>query len=73
MPLIERFNGTKLKLKGFLTQIKIKVQAEGFKLLILADAVVYVGLFLTGEPLKWIKLYFLEFQENKLIITNQEV
>ena len=73
MPLIERFNRIKLKLKGFLIQIRIKVQAKGSKLLTLANAVVYAGLFLTGEPLKWFKLYFLEFQENGLTTTNQEV
>jgi len=42
-------------------QIRMKVRAERFKLLILADAVVYVGLFLIREPLKWFELYFLEF------------
>jgi len=30
----------------------MKVQSKGLKLLILVDAVVYVGLFLTREPLK---------------------
>jgi len=30
----------------------MKVQSKGLKLLILVDAVTYVGLFLTGEPLK---------------------
>ena len=39
----------------------MKVQSEGVKLLILADAVVYAGLFLIGELLKWFKFYFLEF------------
>jgi len=39
----------------------MKVRSEGLKLLILVDAVAYVGLFLTGEPLKWFKPYFLEF------------
>jgi len=38
----------------------MKVQSEGLKLLILVDAVAYVGLFLTEEPLKWFKPYFLE-------------
>ena len=52
MPSIKRFNGTKLKLKGFLTLMRQKIQYKGGKLLILADAVVYTGLFLTGEPLK---------------------
>jgi len=61
MPLIKQFNGIKLKLKGFLAQIRMKIQAKGSKLLILADAVVYTRLFLIGEPLKWFKLYFLEF------------
>ena len=73
MPSIKQFNRIKLKLKGFLAQIRMKVQAKGFKLLILADAVAYAGLFLTGEPLKWFKLYFLKFQENGLMTTNQEV
>jgi len=36
----------------------------------LVDAVAYVGLFLIKEPLKWFKLYFLEFQTNRLTITN---
>jgi len=52
MPLIKQFNRTKLKLKGFLIQIRMKIQAKGSKLLISADAVAYIGLFLTGEPLK---------------------
>jgi len=30
----------------------MKVWSEGLKLLILVDAIAYVGLFLTGEPLK---------------------
>jgi len=30
----------------------MKVQAKGFKLLTLVDAVAYAGLFLIGEPLK---------------------
>jgi len=37
------------------------MQSKKIKLLILADAVAYAGLFLTREPLKWFKLYFLEF------------
>jgi len=39
----------------------MKVQSKGLKLLILIDAVAYAELFLTGEPLKWFKPYFLEF------------
>jgi len=39
----------------------MKVQSKGLKLLILVDAVAYIGLFLIGESLKWFKPYFLEF------------
>jgi len=39
----------------------MKVRSKGLKLLILADTVAYVGLFLIREPLKWFKPYFLEF------------
>jgi len=51
----------------------MKVQSKELKLLILVDVVAYTGLFLTGEPLKWFKPYFSEFQTNRLITTNQEV
>jgi len=30
----------------------MKVQSKGLKLLILVDAVAYIGLFFIGEPLK---------------------
>ena len=52
MPLIERFSGEKAKLKGFLTQIKLKIRHEGIKLLIVVDQVAYAGLFLMGYILK---------------------
>jgi len=39
----------------------MKVQSKGLKLLILVDAVAYMGLFLIKEPLKWFKFYFLKF------------
>ena len=52
MPSIKRFNSKKAKLKGFLTQIKLKIRYKGIKLPIVADQVVYAGLFLTGYTLK---------------------
>ena len=52
MPLINQFNRTKSKLKGFLAQIRMKIQSKGLKLLTLVDAVAYIGLFLIREPLK---------------------
>jgi len=57
LPLIKRFLGEKLKLKGFLTQMHFKVIQEGAKLATLLDQVAYVGLFLTGRALKWFKPY----------------
>jgi len=48
----------------------MKVQNKRLKLLILVDIVAYIGLFLIKEPLKWFKPYFLEFQTNRLTITN---
>ena len=37
MPSVERFSGKKAKLKGFLTQIKLKIRHKEVKLLIVAD------------------------------------
>ena len=37
MPLVERFSGKKAKLKGFLTQIKLKIRYKGVKLPIVVD------------------------------------
>jgi hypothetical protein len=37
MPSIKRFNKEKVKLKGFLTQIKLKIRYKGQKLPIVAD------------------------------------
>ena len=39
----------------------MKVQSKNAKLLILANIVIYIGLSLTGELLKWFKSYFLKF------------
>jgi hypothetical protein len=36
MPSIERFSGEKVKLKGFLTQMKLKIRHKGQKLPIVA-------------------------------------
>ena len=37
MPLVEKFSGEKAKFKGFLTQIKLKIQHKGTKLPIVVD------------------------------------
>ena len=37
MPSVKRFSGKKAKLKGFLTQIKLKIRYKGVKLSIVVD------------------------------------
>lgn len=37
MPLIKQFSGEKIKLKRFLTQMKLKIRHKGVKLPIIAD------------------------------------
>jgi hypothetical protein len=73
MPSIKRFNGEKAKLKGFLTQIKLKIRHEGQKLPIVADQVAYIKLFLAGRALKWFKLYLIEYKANSLSTGNNKV
>jgi hypothetical protein len=48
MPSVKRFSREKAKLKGFLTQIKLKIRYKGIKLPIIVDQMAYTGLFLTG-------------------------
>jgi hypothetical protein len=48
MPSIKRFSGEKVKLKGFLTQMKLKIKYKGVKLPIVIDQVAYIRLFLAG-------------------------
>ena len=48
MPAIKYYSGEKTKLKGFLTQIKLKICYKGVKLPIITDQVAYIGLFLAG-------------------------
>ena len=57
---IKRFDGTRLKLKGFLLQMRFKVIQEKAKIGTPIDQVIYTGLFLTGKALKWFKPYFIE-------------
>ena len=37
MPVIKYYSGEKTKLKGFLTQIKLKIHYKGAKLLVIID------------------------------------
>jgi len=73
MPSIKKFNGDQSKLKGFLTQIKIKINNKGPKLATPFNKVIYAGMHLIGKPLKWFQPYLSETQTNRVTITNQEV
>ena len=70
---VKYFLGEAYKLKGFLTQIKIKITNKGLELLIAMEQVVYVGLFLTKRVLKWFKPYLTKVQLNGLNTTNIEI
>ena len=61
MPTIERFNRTRIKLKGFLAQIRLKLHNKGYKVATQAEAVAYTGLFLSGKALEWFEPYMTEY------------
>src|SRR6266704_1910201 len=73
LPSIKCFNGTRLKLKGFFSQMRFKIIQENYKIKTPMDQVIYIGLFLTGRALKWFKPYFMEIQTNGMTTINQEV
>ena len=73
MPSIERFSGERSRLKGFLTQMKLKLHHEGEKLPTASDQVAYAGLFLTGRALEWFEPYLTELQENGMGTANLDV
>ena len=53
MPAIKKFNKNQLKLKGFLTQIKIKIDNKRLKLTTLFNKVIYAGMHLIENPFKY--------------------
>ena len=65
--------GEVYKLKGFLTQIKIKITNKGLGLLTVIKQIAYAELFLTERVLKWFEPYFTKIQLNKISTTNIEV
>jgi len=73
MLLIEKFNGDWLKLKGFLMQIKIKIDNKGLKLATPFNKVIYAGMHLIGKPFKWFQPYLSETQTNGVTTTNKKV
>ena len=70
MPLVKYYLGEAYKLRGFLTQIKIKIINKGLGLLIVIKQVAYIGLFLIGRVLEWFKPYFTKIQLNGISTTN---
>ena len=72
MLLVKQFLGEVYKLRGFLTQIKIKITNNGLGLPMAIEQVAYAGLFLTERVLEWFKPYFTKVQLNGLNTTNIE-
>ena len=73
MLLVKQFLEEVYKLRGFFTQIKIKIVNKGTELPIVIKQVAYTGLFLLGKVLKWFKSYLIEIQKNGLTTTNLKV
>ena len=73
MPLVEYYLGEVYKLRGFLTQIKIKITNEGLGLLIAIKQVAYAGLFLLKRVLEWFKPYLTKIQLNGMSTTNIKI
>ena len=65
--------GEAYKLRGFLTQIKIKITNKGLGLPIVIKQVAYAGLFLTERVLEWFKPYFTKIQLNRISTTNIKI
>ena len=70
MLLVKYFAGELYKLRGFFTQVKIKITNKGLGLPTSIKQVAYAGLFLLGRVLEWFKPYLTEIQENGLTTTN---
>jgi len=73
MPAIKKFNRNQLKLKEFLTQIKIRINNKGSKLATPFNKIIYAGMHLIGKLFKWFQLYLSETQTNGVTTTNQKV
>ena len=69
---VKYYLGEAYKLRGFLTQIKIKITNKGLGLPTVIEQVAYTGLFLIERVLKWFKPYFTKIQLNGMSTTNIE-
>ena len=52
MLLVKHFLGEAYKLRGFFTQIKIKITNKGLRLPTVMEQIAYIGLFLIKRVLK---------------------
>ena len=73
MLLVKYFLREAYKLRGFFTQIKIKITNKGLGLPTAIKQVAYAGLFLIERVLEWFKPYLTEMQINRLNTTNIEI
>ena len=72
MLLVKYFSEKAYKLRGFFTQIKIKITNKGLELPTVIKQVAYTGLFLLRKVLKWFNPYFTKIQLNRISTTNIE-
>ena len=73
MLLVKYFLKEAYKLRGFLTQIKIKITNKRPGLPTVIKQVAYTELFLIERVLEWFKPYLTEIQLNGMSTTNIEV
>ena len=72
MLLVKYYSGEAYKLKGFLSQIKIKITNKGLGLPTVIKQVAYTELFLIERVLEWFKPYLTKIQLNGMSTTNIE-
>ena len=70
---VKYYSGEAYKLRGFLTQIKIKITNKGPGLPIVMEQIAYARLFLIEKVLEWFKPYLTKIQLNGISTTNIEV
>ena len=73
MLLVKYFLGEAYKLKGLLTQIKIKITNKGLGLRTVIKQIAYIGFFLSGRVLEWFKPYFTKIRLKGISTTNIKV
>ena len=73
MPSIKQFNRNRSKLKGFLMQMKLKLQTKKAKFALFKDSIMYTGLFLLKKKaLEWFKPYLTKYYNNRAITDHLE-